>query len=248
MTKPYQWLAEYYDELFAAARRPMELARERILEPLMPRVERMCDLACGTGSTALGFARQGIRTWAIDLSPGMCRVTRRKARAAGLRVRVLRADMRTFCLPEPVDLITCAFDALNHIPRKSDLAKVARAVSRALRPGGHFFFDVNNALGFESYWKGAVWLEARDICGVMRNGNDAKAGRAWSDIEWFLREGRRWIRRRERVEEVCWTESQIRAALRAAGFKRARAWDGCMFFPHDSPITPGCRTVYLASK
>jgi len=42
-------------------------------------------------------------------------------RAAGLPIRVLQADVRTFRLSEPVDLITCEFDALNHILRKSGL-------------------------------------------------------------------------------------------------------------------------------
>lgn len=248
MTEPYRWLARYYDELFGSWRGPADAARQHILGKLLPRVQTACDLACGTGTTALAFARQGIRTYAVDLSPGMCRAAREKARAAGLPVRVLRADMRSFRLPESVDLITCEFDAVNHIPRKSDLAKVARAASRALRPAGRFFFDVNNAAGFRSYWKGALWLEAPGACMVMRNGHDAEAKKAWSDVEWFIRDGRRWGRHSERVEEVCWTEAEIRAALRAAGFRRVRAWDGGAFFPDDPLIKPGCRTVYLATK
>jgi len=52
--------------------------------------------------------------------------------------------MRTFCLPEPVDLVTCEYNALNHLPQKADLARTVRAVARALRPGGYFYFDVNN--------------------------------------------------------------------------------------------------------
>jgi hypothetical protein len=38
--------------------------------------------------------------------------------------------MRSFRLPEPVDLVLCEFDALNHVPRKADLARVARAIVR----------------------------------------------------------------------------------------------------------------------
>ncbi len=52
-------------------------------------------------------------------------------------------------MPEPGDLVSCEFDALNHVPRKADLALVAKAVARALRPGGHFCFDVNNRLSFD---------------------------------------------------------------------------------------------------
>lgn len=130
----------------------MDAARERLLGRILPGVETACDLACGTGTTALALAREGIDMYAVDLSPRMCRLAREKAARARLPLHVVRGDMRSFRLPEAVDLITCEFDALNHVPRRADLRMVARAVARALRPGGHFFFDVNNSLGFERYW------------------------------------------------------------------------------------------------
>lgn len=250
IVKPYRWLAQYYDEIFTPlGRAPVDQPRERLLRRIMPRVHIACDLACGTGITALILARQGIKTYGVDLSPIMCRLTRQKAERAGLPIRVLRADMRSFRLPEAVDLITCEYDALNHVPRKTDLRKVAASVARALRPGGHFLFDANNSLGFERYWAGAVWLESPGVVLVMRNGHNREADRAWSDVEWFIRRGKLWKRYHERVEEVCWDANEIRVALQEAGFDRVRAWDAAPFFGKDNPIIrPGCRTVYLARK
>lgn len=245
--KPYHWLARYYDDVFLSFR-PTDLARERILRRILPRVRTACDLACGTGTTALILAGKGIKVYAVDLSPLMCRIAREKARRARLPVRVLRADMRNFRLPEEVDLITCEFDALNHVPRKADLRLVAKAVHRALRPGGYFFFDVNNSLGFERYWSGAVWFERPAVVMVMRSGHNRSADRAWSDIELFIREGSRWRRHQERVEEVCWDADEIRLTFREAGFDQLRAWDAAPFFGKNSPVVPGCRTVYLARQ
>jgi SAM-dependent methyltransferase len=85
----------------------------------------------------------------VDLSPAMCKLARRKARRAGVPLRVMQADMRNFRLPAPVDLFLCEYDALNHIPRAADLGRVLSCVARALNPGGHFYFDVNNRLAFE---------------------------------------------------------------------------------------------------
>lgn len=246
--KPYRWLARYYDDLFLSFRSPIDTARERILGKVLPRIRTACDLACGTGTTALILAGKGIKMYAVDLSPRMCQIAREKARRARLPVRVLRADMRDFRLPEAVDLITCEFDALNHVPRKADLRVVAKAVSRALRPGGYFFFDVNNSLGFERYWSGAVWFERPAVVMVMRSGHNRSADRAWSDIELFIRDGSCWRRRHERVEEVCWTLDEVRHTFREAGFDQLRAWDAAPFFGKNSPVGPGCRTVYLARK
>ncbi len=248
IVKPYRWLAQYYDELFSSGRFPIDAARERLLGPIMPGVDSACDLACGTGTTALILAREGITMYAVDLSPLMCRLAREKAERAGLPIRVLHADMRSFRLPKAVDLITCEYDALNHVPRKADLRKVARAVARALRPGGHFFFDVNNSLGFERYWTGTVWLEQPGVAVVMRNGHRREADRAWSDIEWFVRNGKLWRRYHERVEEVCWDADEIRLTFQETGFDQVHAWDAAPFFKGSPLIGPGCRTVYLARK
>jgi SAM-dependent methyltransferase len=248
IVKPYRWLAQYYDEIISSFRFPIDRARERLLSRIMPSVSTACDLACGTGTTALVFARKGITMYAVDLSPRMCRLTREKAERAGLPIRVLQADMRSFRLPKAVDLITCEYDALNHVPRKADLRKVARAVARALRAGGHFLFDVNNALGFERYWTGAVWFEKPGVAVVMRNGHRRGTDRAWSDVEWFVRRGKLWRRYRERVEEVCWDADEIRLTFQETGFDQVRAWDGAPFFKDNPLIGPGCRTVYLARK
>lgn len=251
---PYRWLAEYYDTVFAGMRAPMEAARAAILEPrILPEARRVCDLACGTGDTALGFARRGLEVYAVDLSPGMCRRTRAKAKSAGLKVRVIHADMRDFRLPQPADLITCEFDAVNHIPKKSDLLRVAKCAVRALRRGGSFYFDVNNRRGFERYWGLTQWIEKPGVVVVMQCGQDAANDRAWTDVHWFVREKDSvlWQRHDERVEQVCWSEAEVWDTLRKAGFAEVQAWDAAPFFGGGSGsglIDAGCRTVYLATR
>jgi len=83
---------------------------------------------------------------------------------------------------------------------------------------------------------------------VMRNGHNRQTERAWCDIDWFLRDGGHWRRHHERVEEVCWSYSDIHRTLRRAGFDRVRRWDGAPFFKSNPLIRQGCRTLYLARK
>ena len=103
--RPYALLAQYYDQFFTSHLFCYGRIRHRLLGKILPQVRSACDLACGTGTTALEFARRGIRVFAVDLSPPMCGLTRSKARRAGAPVIVIRGDMRTFRLPERVDLI-----------------------------------------------------------------------------------------------------------------------------------------------
>ena len=246
--KPYRWLARYYDQFFASFIPAAERARAVVLGGILPGVGSACDIACGTGTTALELATQGVRMFGVDLSPEMCRQARAKARKAGVPMQVLQADMRSFRLPERVDLVLCEFDALNHVENKSDLKQVARSVARALRPGGHFYFDVNNRLAFEKVWPGTWWQDKGDVALVMHGGYDRERDKGWTNVEWFFRKGRYWIRRRERVEQVSWTAANIRGTLRAAGFGQIRAWDATPFFGSDPYIFRGCRTIYLARR
>jgi SAM-dependent methyltransferase len=246
--RPYRWLALYYDELISFHRPWFQAARDLILGKLLPATRSACDLACGTGTTALLLARRGIRMYGVDHSPAMCRLTRQNARKHRLPVRVIRADMRDFRLPDKVDLVLCEFDAINHVPRKTDLAAVARSVAKALRPGGHFFFDVNNRLAFEKVWPGEWWIEKPGVVLVMRGGIDRERDRGYTNVEWFVREGKLWRRHHEYIEQVAWTASEIRGTLRSAGFDRIHAFDAKPFFVGDPKIEPGCRTFYLARK
>ncbi len=244
--RPYRLLAQHYDRFFTFHLPWYRRARRELLGEILPQVRSACDLACGTGTTAVELARRGISVFAVDLSPVMCRLARAKARGVGARVVVIRGDMRTFRLPETVDLITCEFDALNHVPRKSDLAQVARAAARALRPGGYFYFDVNNRLHLEKNWPSTWWLEKPGIVMVMRGSYDRRRAKGCQDVEWFIRERGCWRRFREHVEEVWWTPSEMRQALRAAGFGRIRAGDATLFYRDDPHLRPGCRTFYVA--
>jgi SAM-dependent methyltransferase len=242
----YRWLAKYYDHLLEF-RRPFEAARKVVIGPVLPRVRTACDLGCGTGTFAVLLAQTGIRVSAVDLSPEMCRITRQKAKSAGVPVRVIRADMRDFELPAPVDLITCEFDAINHVPDKRDLHRVLKCAARMLKPDGHFAFDVNNRLAFERVWSNTWFVDKDPIAMVMHGGHLPRSDRAWTDVEWFVRHGKTWTRHHEHVEEVCWSAAEIRSALKLAGFHKVRAWDAAPFFD-DEFTRPGYRTFWLARK
>jgi SAM-dependent methyltransferase len=242
----YDLLAAYYDQLFTS--HPASYRRARRELGILRGVKSACDLACGTGTTAVDMARRGIKVYAVDLSSAMCRVTREKADKAGVRVTVLRGDMRSFRLPETVDLVACEFDAINHVPHQRDLAAVVKAVARVLRPGGWFYFDANTRFHLEKNWPGTWWMEKPGAIMAMRGTYDRRRAKACLNVEWLIREGNCWRRFHEYVEEVWWTPRGIRQALRGAGFVKISSVDATKFMTGQSFLRPGCRTFYLAQK
>jgi ubiquinone/menaquinone biosynthesis C-methylase UbiE len=69
------------------------------------------DVCTGTGGVARAMARRGSRAVGLDLSPGMLRQARRKARAAGVadRAEWVRMDARRIaCRDSSFPLVVCA--------------------------------------------------------------------------------------------------------------------------------------------
>jgi malonyl-CoA O-methyltransferase len=139
---PYSRFAAVYDRTIgwpAFQRTRRQFAR--LAQHYGIRFTTAADIGCGTGL----FARylrdcHGARVYAVDLSPEMLGVAARNCAGAG--VRLLRQDIRRLCLPEPVELITSNFDALNHLTGRDDLRVAFRRIAANLRPGGHLYFDL----------------------------------------------------------------------------------------------------------
>jgi SAM-dependent methyltransferase len=248
--RPYGLLARFYDELLPSGMSEVNRhARGVMLGSRLEDIGSVCDLACGSGGTALDLARTGRRVYAVDNSAEFCRIVRSRTRQEGLRVKVLRADMRDFHLPEQVDLITCEFAALNNLANHRDIAKVFQAVFRALRPGGYFLFDVNTLLAQKEQCPETQWTESPRFILVMRGTLlDPKGRQVRLDFEWFLPEGKLWRHRRETVFNIGWTDREIRQALRTAGFEKLLTRDGMDVRPPIPGAKRGYDAYYLTRK
>lgn len=111
-------------------------------------VERVVDLACGTGRRAIEIREQSQKDYhlcGIDLSPDMVAV----AASRGMEVRT--GNWLDIEIPEHyADAVTFLY-AYGHIPTEEERLASLKKVHRTLRPGGLFFFDVFN-LNDKSEW------------------------------------------------------------------------------------------------
>ena len=123
----------YYPEIFGQ-RLLAWLAQEK-LQP-----KTAMDLACGTGVLCRILQDHGIIASGMDFSEGMIGIARQHNPDIPFDV----ADMITYRPPQQFDLVTCTGDAINHIPKLSDVAKIFENVYSYTAPGGYFVFDILN--------------------------------------------------------------------------------------------------------
>jgi SAM-dependent methyltransferase len=114
------------------------------LAPLVPAGSRVLDCACGIGTQALGQAAR-CSVVGSDLSPVAAVRAGREARARGLALPVVAADMRGLPFAAgSFDVVLAADNAVPHLLTAADLVAAAREMRRVLRPGGRLILSTRD--------------------------------------------------------------------------------------------------------
>ena len=224
MRDPYRDLAPLYDlmtedpgiqafyaEFQASIREAAKAHRIR------PRV--IVDLACGTGNTTVPWvAGPGRTVIGVDRSEAMLRVARRKTG----RVRWVRQDLERLRLDARADVVTCHFDALNHVLEAEGLQRVFTNVAGILRPGGLFQFDLNTRFCLHWLSTSEKLFRIGPHAFTSYNEFDSKTGIATFHQLWFVKQGRLFRKVEVAVRERAFDDAEIRGMLRAAGLRLER--------------------------
>lgn len=248
---PYAVLAGYYDEVYGLWRELLSPARDEILRAHRVRHESVLDVGCGSGWQSLELARRGCRVVAVDPVAAFLRPLRRMARAERLPIDVRRGGALSLPLNsgEEFDLALATFDVLNHLESHEELAPALSGVARALRPGGHFLFDLNTPETVEAFPDHhRVTALAGGGLSAERGSYDPATRVGTVTRDWFLPEEanpNRYRRTRELYREIAWPKQTVERALRGAGlsvqlFSDASGW--LSFQPE------GTRWLVLARK
>jgi len=247
---PYETVAAIYDELmghfFQARQKPL---LESSLEEFGLTGGAWADVACGTGTLACHLAEQGWRVHGSDVSESMLAVAREKAARHAGDVTFHRQDMRRLSTPAPCDAVSCFFDSINILTRKSDVVQAFRAAARALKPGGYYFLDAVTPWHTSHLW---------DCCDQTHEGEGFFG--AWEirslspshvltvTMHWFLRQGNGLFSRADETHRIRgYTRRDVKEALKAAGLRLVTAYDGDEGFlapPHRHSM----RIDYVARK
>ncbi len=176
------------------------------------------DLACGTGSVAVRLAQMGMAVTAVDMSEEMLCVAAQKAAEMENRPVFVCQKLQQLRLPRAVDLAVCALDSLDYILDPNDCKTAIARIYKALNPGGCFIFDVNTPEKLKAM-DGQVFLdENEDTFCVWRGEFDEQTNICSYGMDLFQRQGELWQRSFEEHQEYAYSQQQLIAFLKAAGF------------------------------
>ena len=206
--------------------------------------ESVLDLACGTGTLALAFAQRGWRVYGVDASAAMLEQARRKADQLGLTVLFSQQDMRSFVLPERVDLVTCLFDSLNYLLTVEDLERAFRRVAAHLKPGGLFLCDMNTIWALSQIWDDNTYFqESEGLSIVMQSQYNPTAHVATVRLVAFIRRDGLFERIEETHAERAYAERTVAAAMRRARLEVLDRYEAFAFHP---PVSSTPRILWVA--
>ncbi len=203
------------------------------------------DLACGTGSITAILARQGLTVTGVDMSEDMLTVAQDKCQKLLPMPMFVCQKLQKLRLPRGVDLAVCALDSLDYILDPQDCQAAISRVYKALNPGGIFIFDVNTPQKLQSM-DGQVFLdEDDDVFCVWRGEFDVQTNICSYGMDLFQRKGGLWERSFEEHREYAYSQQQLIAFLKNAGFTSIRVYGDRRM---DAPVESDQRIYFSARK
>ena len=243
----YESFADYYDELTENVEyEKMAGYILKILEIHNHKPGKMVDLACGTGSLTLEFAKKGIDVMGVDASYEMLSVAKNKVLEYDENIFFVCQKMQELELMEQVDTIVCTLDSINHLEKKSDVQKTFEKVSKHLKNGAYFIFDVNTIYKHDFVLANNTFVyETEKIFCVWQNNLDAENHRIFINLDFFEEKDGIYFRSSEEFFENAYAEKEIESMLTKANLEVVDKYSEMTL---EQPVETAERIFYVTRK
>lgn len=198
---------------------------------------KLLDVCCGVGRHSLPLAKAGVDVTGLDVSPVYLAEARRRAKKAGLNLRLVRGDMRRANFKAEFDAAMNLWTSFGYFSTAADDLAALRAARAALRPGGRFLLETINGgrisrilrlqeqLGLDT----ERWTEMPDGTLVLEDPSLVDGGRAVR-TRWIFIKG---ASRRDLVTRIrLYTAKTLGALAERAGFTVERVAGEMAYVPY----------------
>ncbi|MEM7414405.1 MAG: class I SAM-dependent methyltransferase [Gemmatimonadota bacterium] len=213
----YSQAAEFYDLLYSAQKdytREAELVA-RLIRGRSPEATSVLDVGCGTGAHAFGLQALGFDVDGVDVEPKFVEIAATKCP----RGRFAVGDMRTLDLDRTYDAVVCLFSAIGYAQTLDGLQRSVTAMARLVSPSGVLLIDPWFSPGeLTDGYIATLTASSEDVTVTRMSRTLIRGTTSILEFEYLIGSGAGIERRSETHELGLFTEDQMRAALRDAGF------------------------------
>ncbi len=227
----YSLFAEVYDKLTVNVDYKLRADYiNNILEQNGVKKGLLLDLACGTGSLSVEFARKGYEVIATDLSPDMLMQAREKAFRENLDIMFLCQGMEETDLYGTVGAIVCSLDSINHLESLDALNKTFSVLKNFIDDGGIMVFDVNTPYKHTDILGNNTFVyDEKDVFCVWQNHLLEDGKKVNINLDFFCKTDDLYERFNENFNEIAFTDAEITNAAESNGFKVMKRYDDLTF-------------------
>lgn len=206
----------------------------------------LVDLACGTGSLIVEFARRGFEVIGVDASAAMLCHAQQKGAQLDTPPLLLCQRMQDLDLYGTVDAVVCALDSINHLTDLTEVKTVFERVALFLNPGGVLVFDVNTIYKHaEILGNNAFAYDLEGLFCVWRNRYRKPGHVVDITLDFFAEDNGLWTRESEGFSERAYDLAELADLLTQCGFEPPAVYEELTL---DAPTVNTQRAVFAARK
>ncbi len=184
------------------------------------KIESLLDLGCGTGVFLDEMQKTlNLKTCVgIDISKNMIDFSVKKIK--NKNIKFILGDMTKFSLNQKFDLITCNFNAINHVLNFEDWEEMFKRVFSHLSEGGVFAFDINTLSKMKMAANGLVHYSEFDnynYVSCLKYENDIFS---FNDTIYIKKENGLFKMLKQETYEKGFENNMIKLSLKRAGFRK----------------------------
>ena len=226
--------AIYYDIVFNRdVSREVQFIRDVYCHYTGREMTSMLDIACGPGYHARAAAKMGLRSIGLDLRGEMLQYAETRAKAEGVSVEWIEADMRYLKLADPVDAAVAMFDSIDALQTDDDLIAHFRCMADNLTPGGIYVLEISHPADYQyhlypriAYYGERDGVEVNLYWATNRAQFDFVTGVAHVEIEIHVNDHGQETVIRDMAEERLFCAGEIRLLARLSGALDTVGWYG----------------------
>lgn len=218
----YNSFASVYDELTVNVDYKERTAYiMKILDTYGIKDGLLLDLACGTGSLSLEFAKNGFDVIGTDASFDMLSEAQNKAYESGQNILFLCQKMQETDLYGTVRAVVCSLDSLNHLNDVSEVRETFSKLKNFVDDGGIMIFDVNTLYKHREILGNNTFVyDEKNVYCVWQNSLSSDGITVGINLDFFVKENNdAYTRFSENFKEKFFSDEEITEAAQNAGFR-----------------------------